>query len=88
MRIFASGTEDQVIDSFLAIVRYDVKHFSIEGTDVLEFWSKMFSFQDENPRWREAPLIIEICLYSPVSNALLGRLFSQMNIIKSDQGSP
>ena len=41
MGIFASCTEDQVIDSYLAIVRYGMKYFSIESIDVLEFWSKI-----------------------------------------------
>ena len=83
MGIFTSCTEDQVIDSFLPIVRYGVKYFSIKSLDVLEFWSKMFSFKVENPHWREALLIIEICLCAPVSNASLEGLFSQMTIIKS-----
>ena len=35
MEVFASCTEDRVIDSFLAINRYGVKYFSIENIDVL-----------------------------------------------------
>ena len=41
MGIFASCTEDQVIDSYLAIVRYGMKYLSIESIDVLEFWNKI-----------------------------------------------
>lgn len=84
MEILAPFTEDQVVDSFLAIVRYGLKYFSIQNVDVLGFWSRMFSLQDENPHWRAALLIIEICLCAPVSNASLERLFSQMNFIKSN----
>ena len=41
MGIFASCTEYQVIDSYLAIVRYGMKYLSIESIDVLEFWNKI-----------------------------------------------
>ena len=41
MGVFALCTEDQVIDSYLAIVRYGMKYLSIESIDVLEFWNKI-----------------------------------------------
>ena len=44
----------------------------------------MLSLQDEHPHWKGAMLLIEICLCAPVSNASLERLFSQMNIVKSN----
>ena len=84
MEILASFTEDQVVDSFLAIVRYGLKYYNMRNIDVLEFWSQILSLQDENPHWRAALLIIEICLCAPISNASLERLFSQMNFIKSN----
>ena len=49
MGIFTSCTEDQDIVSFLAIVRYGMKYFSIESIGVLELLSKIFSLKDENP---------------------------------------
>ena len=83
MGVFAAFNEEQVIESFLSVVRYGIKYFNVKNVDVLEFWSRMLSLQDENPHWRAAMLLIEICLCAPVSNASLERLFSQMNFVKS-----
>ena len=76
--------EDQVIESFLSVVRYGLKYFNVQNFDILEFWSQMLSLQDEHPHWRGAMFLIEIFLCAPVSNASLERLFSQMNFVESN----
>ena len=84
MAVMAPFTRDEIVESFLAIIRYGLKYFNIQKIDVLEFWCLMISLQDEHPQWKPALLIIELCLCAPFANAALERLFSQMNLIKTN----
>ena len=83
MVILFPYTEDDVTISFLSIVRYALRYFNLVNIDAIEFWSKILSLLDQNPQWKPALLIVEICLCAPISNASLERLFSQMNLIKT-----
>ena len=76
-------TEDDVLSSFLAVLRYAHRYFNTSNINPIEFWSKILSHTDEHIFWKPTTLIIEICLCAPFSNASLGRLFSQMNLIKT-----
>ena len=71
MQVLKSLTKDEVTDSFFAIVRYGLKYFSMSNIEVLQFWSRILSLQDQHPRWRPALLLVEICLCAPLSNATL-----------------
>ena len=84
MKIVASITEDEIVESFLSIVMYGLKYLSLTGTGVYDFWAKIFGLKDDNPQWNPALLIIEICMCAPISNGPLERLFNQMNIVKSN----
>ena len=84
MKIVASITEDEIVESFLSIVMYGLKYLSLTGAGVYDFWAKIFGLKDDNPQWNPALLIIEICMCAPISNGPLERLFNQMNIVKSN----
>ena len=83
MPVFAAITEDEMVSSFLSIVRHGLKYYKVRSIDVIEFWSTIMTMLDQHPQWRPALLIIEICLCAPISNASLERLFSQMNLVKT-----
>ena len=76
-------TEDDVLSSFLAVLRYAHQYFNTSNINPIDFWSKILSLADEHIFWKPTTLIIEICLCVPFSNASLERLFSQMNLIKT-----
>ena len=76
-------TEDDVLSSFLAVLRYAHQYFNTSNINPIEFWSKILSLADEHIFWKPTTLIIEICLCAPFSNASLERLFSKMNLIKT-----
>ena len=40
--ILASSTEDEIIESFLSIVRYGLKYFNLTGIGVYDFSTKIF----------------------------------------------
>ena len=76
-------TEDDVLSSLLAVLRYAHRYFNTSNINPIEFWSKILSLADEHIFWKPTILIIEMCLCAPFSNASLERLFSQMNLIKT-----
>ena len=76
-------TEDDVLGSFLAVLRYAHQCFNTSNINPTEFWSKILSLTDEHIFCKPTTLIIEICLCAPFSNASLERLFSKMNLIKT-----
>ena len=76
-------TEDDVLSSFLAVLRYAHQYFNTSNINPIEFWSKILSLADEHIFWKPTTLIIEICLCAPFSNVSLERLFSKMNLIKT-----
>ena len=78
-----SITEDEIVESFLLIVRYWLKYFKLNSIRVCDFWAKIFVLKDDNPQWNPVLFITEICTCTPISNTLLERLFNQMNILKS-----
>ena len=53
MELLAPITEDGINERFPSIVWYGHKYFEILFVDLLEFWSKIFKLQDENPQWRK-----------------------------------
>ena len=62
MEILASTTEDEIVESFLLIVRYGLKHFNYTGIGVYDFSAKIFGLKYDNSQWNPALLIIEICV--------------------------
>ena len=76
-------TEDDVLSSFLAVLRYAHRYFNTSNINPIEFWSKILSLTNEHIFWKPTTMIIEICLYTPFSKASLERIFSQMNLIKT-----
>ena len=76
-------TEDDILSSFLALLRYTHRYFNTSNINPVEFWSKILSLADEHIFWKPTTLIIEIRLCAPLSNASLEKLFSQMNLIKT-----
>ena len=75
--------ENDVSDSFFAIVRYAVRYFNVQKVNPIDFRSKILSLKEEHTDWKPASLLIEICLCAQFSNAILERFFSQMNLIKT-----
>ena len=76
-------TEDAVLSSFLAVLRYAHWYFNTSNIDPIEFWSKNLSLAGEHIFWKPTALIIEICFCAPFSNASLERLFRKMSLIKT-----
>ena len=76
-------TKDDVLSSFLAVLRYAHQYFNTSNINPIEFWSKILSLADEHIFWKPTTLIIEIGLCAPFCNTSLERLFSQMNLIKT-----
>ena len=75
--------EDDVLNSFLVVLRYEHRYFNTSNINSIKFWSKILSLADGHDFWKPTTLIIEICLCAPFSNASLERLFSKMNLIKT-----
>ena len=68
--VMKSYTED-VLSSFLAVLRYAHQYFNASNINPIEFWSKILSLADEHTFWKPTTLIIEICLCAPFSNVSL-----------------
>ena len=75
--------ENDVSDSFFAIVHYAVRYFNVQKVNPIEFWSKTLSLKEEHADWKPTSLLMEICLCGPFTNTILERFFSQMNLIKT-----
>ena len=84
MEILASITEDEIFESFLSIVWYELKYFKLTGIGLYDFWAKIFGLKYDNAQWNPTLLIIEVCMCAPISNALLERFFNQTNFLKSN----
>ena len=76
-------TEDDVLSSFLAVLRYAHQYFNTSNINPIKFWSKILSLADDCIFWKLTTLMIEICLCAPFSNASLERLFSKISLIKT-----
>ena len=57
---------------------------SIDSIDYLQIWSKLFKNKDVMSNCSKVLHIIELLLITPFSNAILERMFSQMNQVKTD----
>lgn len=49
MEILTSITEDEIVESFLSIVRYELKYFNLIGIGVYNSWAKIFGLKYDNP---------------------------------------
>ena len=83
MEIFKSYSEEDIVDSFLDIIRYTSRYFNTSTVNPIEFWSKILALNQDKKQWKVSLLLVEICLCAPFSNASLERLFSHMIIVKS-----
>ena len=68
--------ENDVSDSFFAIVRYAVRYFNVQKVNPIDFWSKILSLKEEHADWKPASFLIEVCLCALLSNAKLERFVS------------
>ena len=85
MSIFENFTVNDIGDGFIDITNYAARYFTISKINPIEFWGKIMSLNKEKESWKGCFLILEICLCcAPFSNATLERLFSHMNIVKSN----
>ena len=84
MSIFENFTVNDIVDGFIDITNYAARYFTISKINPIEFWGKIMSLNKEKESWKGCFLILEICLCAPFSNATLERLFSHMNIVKSN----
>ena len=60
------------------------KYFKLTGIGLYDFWAKIIGLKYDNAQWNPTLFIIEICMCAPISNALLERLFNQINFLKSN----
>ena len=71
-----------VIDGYLEIVLYAQRYYQTKIVSPIELWANLIKLGAEKANWKEALLIIELCLCIPMSNAMLERFFSHMKIVK------
>ena len=77
-----SGGVDDLIEQWHDLIEYTVKYLNPATTDYHNCWYKIFN-SSMNKNW-EPPLLIVCLLFTlPVSNAVVGRLFSLMKRAKT-----
>ena len=85
MKIFKDFRKDDIVRSYIDVVRFCQRYFDYEKTDPTELWHKVLLQSKDKPEWRGISLLIEICLCTPCSNATLERFFSQLKVVKTEQ---
>jgi hypothetical protein len=83
MNAFRDVSLDNLKDEYVCLVEYTLRYFDVNEIDCMQLWSKLKKLDMAN-RWKNAFLLVELCLCSPYSNATVERLFSQMKVVKTD----
>ena len=62
--------ENDVSDSFFAIVHYAVRYFNVQKVNPIDFWSKILSLKEKHADWKPASLLIAFVHHfqTPYSN--------------------
>ena len=84
MDAFKFTTLNSLIVGYVDIVHYAYRYFNIDSTDPMKLWSKLCKLGKEKESWKDILLLIELCLYTPFSNATLERFFSHLKVVKTE----
>ena len=84
MEVFNKISWEAVLNGFVDILHYANQYFSLSTANPIDLWGKILILGKNKPSWKGISLIVEICLCAPFSNASLERLFSHMNIVKTE----
>ena len=85
MDVFNVFSVEDVTDRFfLGITGYAYRYFEIPNIKAINLWSKMLDPNKDKMAWKAALLVVELCFCAPISNAMLKRLFSHMNLVKTN----
>ena len=77
-----------VDDIRVDVVRYCQRDLDFGKPNPTEIWHKALLLCKDKPEWcgvSHLALVIEICLCTPCSNALLERFFNHLKVVKTDQ---
>ena len=77
-----------VDDIRVDVVRYCQRYLDFEKPNPTEIWHKALLLCKDKPEWcgvSHLALVIEICLCTPCSNAMLERFFNHLKVVKTDQ---
>ena len=83
MTIFNGVTSEDVKESFPATIRYASTYFSTNVANPIDLWKKVLTLKKDDQLMKPSLLIVEICLCAMFPNAILQRLFNQMNLVKT-----
>ena len=75
-----------VDDIRVDVVRYCQRDLDFGKPNPTEFWNKALLLCKDEPEWcgvSHLALVIEICLCTPCSNAMLERFFSHLKVVKT-----
>ena len=77
-----------VDDIRVDVVRYCQRYLDFEKPNPTEIWHKALLLCKDKLEWcgvSHLALVIEICLCTPCSNAMLERFFNHLKVVKTDQ---
>ena len=77
-----------VDDIRVDVVRYCQRYLDFGKPNPTEIWHKALLLCKDKPEWcgvSHLALVIEICLCTPCSNAMLERFFNHLKVVKTDQ---
>ena len=75
---------DEIHAEYCALLHYAVEYISLSTLEYRAVWWRLFHAPSAS-EWANALVLIELLFSLPASNGKLERVFSQLNIIKSDK---
>ena len=82
MDVLKKIEKETITDGYVEIVHYCQTFFNIENVDPIELWQKVLLVSKDKENWLGISFIIEICLCTPSSNAMLERFFNHLKVVK------
>ena len=77
---------DEILTEFECVLQYATKYISLSTLDYRAVWWRIFHSPD-SVAWVNVLNLIELLFSLPVSNGVVERVFSQMNVIKGKRRS-
>ena len=77
---------DEILIEFECVLQYATKYISLSTLDYRAVWWRIFHSPD-SASWVNVLNLIELLFSLPVSNGVVERVFSQMNVIKGKRRS-
>ena len=80
----ASVNTDEIVGEFEAMLQYAMQYISVSTIDYRGVWWRLFNAPNAS-EWRNVLCLATLLFSLPASNAKLERVFSQLNVIKTDK---